>query len=232
MLSPATNICIQAATSVLLQHNIYKIGCNVFMMRVVILIIYVLILEATPTFQSLFEVDNISIVYDVIDGDTFDASIGRVRLADINAPEVGEPGYYDAKYALSSLVLNRMVYLDVDDKYVKDKYGRYVCVVYVRHNSTHLLNVNLFLAVNGYASITNYDNEFNPYTWRLFIYYPEAVTETVTETGKSTTLTVLQPTAITLTETNTSALNPPYILVVIVVLVLMLLVIFMFRGRR
>jgi hypothetical protein len=185
-------------------------------------------LEATPTFQSLFEVDNISIVYNVIDGDTFDASIGRVRLADINAPEVGEPGYYDAKYALSSLVLNRMVYLDVDDKYVKDKYGRYVCVVYVRHNSTHLLNVNLFLAVNGYASITNYDNEFNPYTWRLFIYYPEAVTET----GKSTTLTVLQPTAITLTETNTSALNPPYILVVIVVLVLMLLVIFMLRGRR
>jgi endonuclease YncB( thermonuclease family) len=199
------------------------------MMKVVILIIFtVLILEATPTFQSLFEVDNISIVYNVIDGDTFDASIGRVRLADINAPEVGEPGYYDAKYALSSLVLNRMVYLDVDDKYVKDKYGRYVCVVYVRHNSTHLLNVNLFLAVNGYASITNYDNEFNPYTWRLFIYYPEAVTET----GKSTTLTVLQPTAITLTETNTSALNPPYILVVIVVLVLMLLVIFMLRGRR
>jgi endonuclease YncB( thermonuclease family) len=206
----------------------------------------VLILEATPTLQSPFEVDNTSIVYRVIDGDTFDASIGRVRLADINTPEAGEPGYYDAKYALSSLVLNRVVYLDVDDKYVKDKYGRYVCVVYVRHNSTHLLNVNLFLVVNGYASIINYDNEFNPYMWRLFIYYPEAATQT--ETVKTTTLTktiteariltttltVIQPTTTlttTLTETITSALNPLYILGVIVALVLILLVIFMFKSR-
>jgi len=202
--------------------------------RVIILIVFmILILKATPTFQSPFEIDDISIVYRVIDGDTFDASIGRVRLADVNTPEAGEPGYYDAKYALSSLVLNKVVYLDIDDKYVKDKYGRYVCVVYVRYNSTHLLNVNLFLVINGYAAITDYDNEFNPYTWRLFIHYPEETpTETVTETRVlAKTLTVLQPTTTTLTETITSALNPLYILGVVAALVFILLVILCLKVR-
>jgi len=43
-----------------------------------------------------------------------------VRLADINAPELSEGDKQEAKDALISLVLNRRVYLDVDDLYVMD----------------------------------------------------------------------------------------------------------------
>jgi micrococcal nuclease len=121
---------------------------------------------------SSAKIDASAIVYKVVDGDTFDAfPVGRVRLADVNAPEVGEPGYYEAKDFLRSLIYGRRVYLDVDDLYVMDKYNRLVCVVYVRYNSTHLLNVNKALLLEGLAMIRDYPNEFDPYTWELFVYH-------------------------------------------------------------
>lgn len=64
------------------------------------------------------------------------------------------------------------VYLDVDDIYVMDKYNRVVAVTYARYNSTHLLNINKWLVDNGYAQIADYPNEFNPYSWSLYVYYP------------------------------------------------------------
>lgn len=113
-------------------------------------------------------------VYRVVDGDTFDAiPIGRVRLADVNAPELREQGGYEAKDALKNLVLNKKVYVDVDDVKVMDRYNRLVCVVYVRYNSTHLLNVNKWLLDQGLVSLSDRKNEFNPYKWKKFIYYPE-----------------------------------------------------------
>ena len=125
-----------------------------------------------PTVRGM-EVDLEADVYRVIDGDTFDAfPSGRVRLADVNAPEVGEDGYYEAKEALTSLILDREVYLDVDDIYVMDRYNRLVCVVYIRYNTTHLLNVNMWLLLNGYVELDDYPNEFNPYTWKLYVYDP------------------------------------------------------------
>ena len=116
------------------------------------------------------EVDLTAHVYRVVDGDTFDGfPCGRVRLADINTPERGEVGYSEAKEALTQLVLNQKVYLDVDDLYVMDRYNRLVAVVYVEYNSTHLMNVNKWLLVNGYAKISDYPNEFNPSDWNLYV---------------------------------------------------------------
>jgi len=115
------------------------------------------------------EVDLVATVYKVVDGDTFDAfPSGRVRLADINAPELSEEGGQEAKEALTNLVLNRKVYLDVDDLHVMDRYNRLVCVVFIDYNSTHVLNVNKWLIENGYAEITDYENEFDPNTWTLY----------------------------------------------------------------
>ena len=115
------------------------------------------------------EIDMIAMVYRVVDGDTFDAfPSGRVRLADVNTPEVGEPGYQEAKDALTSLLLNREVYLDIDDLHVMDRYNRLICLVFVDYNSTHVLNVNKWLLENGYAEISDYPNEFNPNTWKLY----------------------------------------------------------------
>jgi len=114
------------------------------------------------------EADLTAYVYRVVDGDTFDGfPCGRVRLADINTPERGEAGYGETKEALTRLILNKRVYLDVDDLYVMDQYNRLVAVVYVEYNSTHLLNVNKWLLANGYAKVSDYPNEFNPSDWNL-----------------------------------------------------------------
>lgn len=103
-------------------------------------------------------------------GDTFDTTTeGRIRLADVDAPEYGQSGYYDAKQVLEDLVDGKTVYLDIDDIYETDPYGRLVCVVYVKFSSTHYKNVNKALVSEGVADIDNYYNEFNPYEWSLTV---------------------------------------------------------------
>ena len=94
-----------------------------------------------------------------------------------------EPGGSEAKEALKELVENETVYLNIDDlASPRDPYNRIIAVVYKRYNSTDLLNVNKWLVDNGYANITDYaDNEFDPYTWELYVYYPES-NETTIET--------------------------------------------------
>jgi len=130
------------------------------------------------TFNSLliksfaFEVDRTGNVYNIVDGDTIDvSSVGRIRLADIDTPEQGEPGYDEATNFISSLIYQKTVYIDVDDVHVTDVYGRIVAVVYVYHDDDHLKNVNKALLDSGHAVILNYDNEFNPSTWTLLIEY-------------------------------------------------------------
>lgn len=73
----------------------------------ILLLIYSL--EAVPTMG-------------VIDGDTLDTSLGRVRLLGINSPERGERCYYESKQALESM-LGDEVQLE-RDLVDKDKYGR------------------------------------------------------------------------------------------------------------
>lgn len=120
------------------------------------------------------EIDDVAVVYDVIDGDTFDAfPLGRIRVADIDAPDSGDPGYVEAKNYLSGLINGKRVYLDVDDDRTIDPYKRVICVVYIRYNNTHLKNVNKDLVEQGHAIINDFtDNEFNPYSWTLYEYYP------------------------------------------------------------
>ncbi|RLG87238.1 MAG: hypothetical protein DRO39_00990 [Thermoprotei archaeon] len=133
------------------------------------------------------------VVY-VVDGDTIDVMVVeihdtkyssflykkiRIRFADINAPEIYTYKGKQAKQFLYSLIHGKYVYLDIDDLYTYDKYGRVVAVVYLPINSTHLLNVNLYLVLKGYAEIDDYPNQFNPYRWRLHIRYPQSVVTTV-----------------------------------------------------
>jgi endonuclease YncB( thermonuclease family) len=119
------------------------------------------------------EVDKTSTVTRVIDGDTFDISNGeRIRLADVDAPEYYESGYSQAKDYLVSLIDEKTIYLDIDDIYTYDYSGkgdRLVCVAYVDYDSTHLMNVNKALLDGGYAVISNYNNEFSPYSWSLLV---------------------------------------------------------------
>jgi micrococcal nuclease len=137
-----------------------------------ILFASMLLVLILPTVQVVrcVEIDMTSYVSSVHDGDTFTLNSGeKVRLADLDAPELGEPGSYEARDYLNSLVYQQTVYLDVDDEYRTDSYGRLVCVVYVDYNSTHYLNVNEALIDGGYAEARNYDNEFNYNTFALYI---------------------------------------------------------------
>ncbi|MCS7106618.1 MAG: thermonuclease family protein [Acidilobaceae archaeon] len=119
----------------------------------------------------------------VIDGDTIEVEIvevkkekyrnltgaKRVRFADINAPELSTPEGQRSKEFLASLLTGKRVLLDVDDMKVTDKYNRIVAVVFLEHNATHYLNVNLFLVEKGYAAVRDYENEFNPSSWALYV---------------------------------------------------------------
>ena len=100
--------------------------------------------------------------YYVVDGDTLDVDgIGRIRLVGVNAPEVGEPGYQEAKDFVKSKCLGKVVGLDIDDAKHYDKYGRILAVVYVGNT-----NINAELLKKGYAKVMYIPpSEFNPYSW-------------------------------------------------------------------
>ena len=117
------------------------------------------------------EFDAETVVSSVTDGDTFvTATQGIIRLADVDAPETYEVGYQESKDYLFSLVYGKTVYLDIDDVYQTGGFGRLICVVYVSYNTTHYLNVNQALINGNYADPVNYDNEFSPYSWELYVH--------------------------------------------------------------
>ena len=106
------------------------------------------------------------IVIKVVDGDTFDVEgIGRIRLADVNTPEMDSKEGREAKEYVKGLCYHEKVYLDIDDLYVTGKYGRIIAVVYVPYNETHYVNLNQLLLQEGYAEARDYRNEFDPDDW-------------------------------------------------------------------
>lgn len=82
--------------------------------------------------------------------------------------------------SLKSLVSGKTVYLDVDNLYLWDNHGagdRLVCVPYIEFNSTHLMNICESLFVAGHVEKRDYDNEFSPYSWSLYVPKEEAIPE-------------------------------------------------------
>ena len=117
---------------------------------------------------SAFETDLTDYVTTIYDGDTFKISSGEViRLADVDCPESYEYGYSKSTNYLTDLIGGKKVYLDIDDQYRTDQYGRLVCVVYVEQGS-RLLNINQALLDSGNAVIDDYPNEFSPYSWNKY----------------------------------------------------------------
>jgi micrococcal nuclease len=112
----------------------------------------------------------------VVDGDTFDVTLEshdsrisedliRIRLADIDTPEVRGPKACEAGKKASAYtkawLLGKMVSLDLDDKTGKDQYGRWVAVCYLDGK-----NFNKRLVDSGHAKIKDFkNNEFEPLSW-------------------------------------------------------------------
>jgi endonuclease YncB( thermonuclease family) len=121
---------------------------------------------ASPAFQT----DLSGTVSYVHDGDTFDINNGKtaIRLADINAPEIGETGYSEAKWFLYNIVYGKTVYLD-QSTLNGQSYDRLVCLVYIDYDSQYYLNVNEKMIESGYAKSVDYTNDFNPNSWTLLV---------------------------------------------------------------
>jgi len=158
------------------------------------------LLLAIPTSGAVEE--HCGVVTRVVDGDAFYVSglPERVRLADVNAPELSTAEGQRAKAALEALLLGRRVCLDIDNLYKTDRYGRFVAVAYLDYNETHWLNVNQWLVERGYAAYVDYPNEFRP-PWPLYVL--KAATSKATDGAAPVTVTVTQTATTTVTTTNT-----------------------------
>lgn len=73
-------------------------------------------------------------VHTIIDGDTFkviyDGDLTSVRIAGIDTPERGEPGYDEATDALRELIGDKIVRLEFTEHRKRDNFGRLLCKVY------------------------------------------------------------------------------------------------------
>ena len=111
----------------------------------------------------------------VVDGDTiyvqiqgYDSRIGNisVRLADIDCPEMNTDGGLAAKQYAFQELYGSLVSLDLDDITGKDKYSRWVAVVFLQKPDGTLANFNRMLVDSGHACIWNFtNNEFDPANW-------------------------------------------------------------------
>ena len=115
----------------------------------------------------------------MVDGDTFDVtiekanakvaySVERIRLADVDSPEMESekgPAARDFTYAV---LMNKRVFLDIDDlsETGRDDYGRMICVAYLSGFYGQPIaapNFNRLLVDSGHASLDNFtNNEFDP----------------------------------------------------------------------
>lgn len=158
-----------------------SICCAILTLGVIVVLFY-----SPPQPLAVGQPEIIGTVYSVIDGDTIkiqvteirqpkaDIVVGTVetiRLAGIDGPEFGEPGYEETiQFVKSRCPVGTTVGLNVDDLardgygYGRGKYGRVIAVIYVDGSN---LNAEILQwgHPKGYITITHYTSEFNPYDW-------------------------------------------------------------------
>jgi len=146
-------------------------------MRKEIISILFLLALLLPSSTSATPNEAFGTVTDIIDGDTIDVrlegqdyriyeDIIRVRLADIDTPEMDTPTGPIAKQYTYQELNGNTVYLDLDNKTGKDPYDRWVAVVYLQKLDGTLENFNRMLVDSNQACIWDFDdNEFDPATW-------------------------------------------------------------------
>lgn len=176
----------------------------------------------------------------VIDGDTVDFIANeiyssrylslfgkeiRVRLADINAPELDTSEGQVSRDILRNLLNNYSwrACLDIDDYgEPTDRYGRYISVVFIKYNETHWLNVNKWLLDNKYAEIMDFkDNEFSPNKWYTYveIVYTTPIASSSFNSSRNNWFEKLLP-------------NPLFISITIIIISLVFITMYKYRYSR
>jgi len=127
-----------------------------------------IVIVVTSAASAFPEEDMSGVVNRVVDGDTFYVGSYKIQLADVDAPELSKPEGWEAEEALTALISNKTVLLDVDDVSVYDPYGRVVAVAFLE-TERGFLNVNEWLLENGYAEVEDHHNEFDPSDWTPYV---------------------------------------------------------------
>jgi micrococcal nuclease len=108
--------------------------------------------QSTLPTEASTNVSPISVT-EVSDGDTFKLSSGQTfRLYGVNAPEVKEPYYEEAKVFTQNLVLGKEISFEQEANYKVDKFGRTLGYVFASG-----VNLNLELVRNGLARVVLYE---------------------------------------------------------------------------
>ena len=108
------------------------------------------------------EIELVGIVTKVVDGDTLDINGTRIRLALVDTPERGQPGYDSAKHFVELMCLGKRGELDVDNGQRRgDRYGREIGVVYCDGINVNdkLMSNKLARILVEFCDITEFSNE-------------------------------------------------------------------------
>ena len=105
----------------------------------------------------------------VVDGDTVDIDNVRIRLALVNTPEQGKPGYQEAtEFTKVKCSVGTKALVDEDDLQTRGSYGRMIGLVYCGGDNQVL--INQLLLEGGYAKIFERycrNSEFSTQTWAV-----------------------------------------------------------------
>jgi len=105
--------------------------------------------SSSPSYPS----DQKLTVVEVSDGDTLKLSNGKTfRLYGVNAPEVKEPYFEEAKAFTENLVLGKEISFEQEANYKVDKFGRVLGYVFIDG-----VNLNIELVKNGLARVVLYE---------------------------------------------------------------------------
>ena len=108
--------------------------------------------QSTLLAETSTNVSPISVT-EVSDGDTLKLSDGKTfRLYGVNAPEVKEPYFEEAKAFTQNLVLGKEISFEQEENYKVDKFGRSLGYVFVDG-----VNLNIVLVRNGLARVVLYE---------------------------------------------------------------------------
>ena len=97
----------------------------------------------------------------VVDGDTLDINNIRFRLALVNTPEIGQPGYASAKSFVEDHCLNKNGEVDLDDGQRGGSFGREIGVVYRDGMNLNqaLMSNNLAVILTEFCEISEFAND-------------------------------------------------------------------------
>ncbi|MEI6104012.1 MAG: thermonuclease family protein [Methanothrix sp.] len=169
----------------MISISIYRAGTIARLVTILLLLLFCISssLITFPLVALAAQDEAYGIVTNVVDGDTFDVTIEkagakvayrveRIRLADVDSPEMESENGPAAKDFTFALLMNKRVYLDIDDLSAngRDSYGRLISVAYLTGFYGQPIaapNFNRLLVDSGHAKLENFtNNEFDPKDWR------------------------------------------------------------------